>query len=171
MIEIKVATEADTEIIADLGALTYRESHARFIKDKNDLKIYIESAFSLSKTMKEMNDPNNLFYIVYSDKLPVAYAKLALNANHESINSKNTCQLERIYVLEKHINLKIGQKLLTYLEDKVKDFNQNSLWLSVYYLNKRAIKFYLKNNFIEIGDSYFMVNGKGYYNLVFYKKI
>lgn len=171
MIEIKIATKADAKILADLGAITYTESHARFIKDKNDLKKYIESAYSLSKTIQEVNDPNNLFYIVYTDHLPVAYAKLVLNTNHDSINSKNACQLERIYVLEEYISLKIGHKLLTYIEDKLKDFNQDSLWLSVYYLNKRAIRFYVKSGFTEVGESIFMVNGKEYYNLVFSKRI
>ena len=65
MIKIKQAQKADTAILALLSRQTYIESHGHFIEDKNDLKVYTEKAFSVSKTEQDLNDTKNLFHIVY----------------------------------------------------------------------------------------------------------
>ena len=45
------------------------------------------------------------------------------------------------------------------------------MWLSVYIKNNRAIRFYQKNEFKNVGELNFIVNGKEYENIVFQKKI
>ncbi|WP_299158059.1 GNAT family N-acetyltransferase [uncultured Tenacibaculum sp.] len=171
MIHIRKTEEADAEVLALLGRITYTESHGHFIDDKKDLFEYNNKAFSISKTKLDLNHPNNLFYIVYVDDLPVGYAKLVLNGTHETITSLNNCRLERIYILNEFIPLKIGQQFLTFLEEKSKDLQLDTMWLSVYVKNERAIRFYQKNQFKNVGKLNFIVNGKEYDNIVFSKKI
>ncbi len=171
MIKIKTAKETDIGILALLGRITYSESHSRFIDDQNDLSKYIDDAFSISKIEQDINNPNNLFYILYVDDLPVGYVKLVLNAIHKSVVSQNNCRLERIYILNDFIPLKIGQQLLTFVEDKAKALQLDTIWLSVYMKNHRAIRFYQRNEFKNVGELNFIVNGKEYENIVFSKKI
>lgn len=171
MLEIRIATEADTAILALLGRITYAESHGHFIDDKNDLANYINEAFSVSKTRQDIQNPKNLFYIIYADELPVGYAKLVLNALHESVVSENNCRLEKIYILNDFIPLKIGQQLLTFVEEKAKALQLDTMWLSVYIKNDRAIRFYERNEFKNVGELNFIVSGKEYENIVFSKKL
>lgn len=171
MIKITIAKESAAEVLALLGRITYRESHGHFIEDKNDLLNYCNEAFSVAKTKQELNKPNNLFYLVYVNELPVGYAKLVLNATHESVASQNNCCLERIYLLNEFIPLKIGQQLLNFLEAKAKELQLDMMWLSVYLKNYRAIKFYQKNKFKNVGTLNFSVNGKTYENIVYAKKL
>ena len=171
MIKIKIAKEADTVILVDLGKTTYVESHGQFIKNENDLIKYVDNAFSASKTKQDLNNPKHLFFIIYVDDLPVGYAKLVLNAEHESVASQNNCRLERIYILNEFIPLKVGQQLLTFVEEKVKALGLGTMWLSVYIKNKRAIRFYERNEFKNVGELNFLVNGQAYENIVFSKTI
>ncbi len=171
MIKIIKAKERDSEVIALLGTITYTESHGHFIDDRNDLMKYNEDAFSVSKTKLDINNPNIIFYIMYKDNLPIGYAKLVLNAFHENGTLQDGCQLERIYILNDFIPLKIGYQFLNFLEEKVKALKLNTLWLSVYTKNTRAINFYQRNEYKETGKSVFLVNGKEYENKVFSKKI
>jgi ribosomal protein S18 acetylase RimI-like enzyme len=171
MIKIKIAKEADTEVLALLGRVTYAESHGHFIDDKNDLLKYTSEVFSVSKTKQDINNPKNLFYIIYADDLPVGYAKLVLKAMHKSIVSHNNCRLERIYILNEFIPLKIGQQFLTFIEEKVKVLQLDTMWLSVYIKNIRAIRFYQRNEFKNVGEFNFLVNGAAYENIIFSKKI
>ena len=171
MIEIKKATAVDISTLALLGRVTYVESHGHYIEDKNDLKKYTDHAFSVAKTKQEFNDPKVLFFIVYSDELAVGYAKLVLNATHESISSINNCRLERIYILNDFIPLKIGIQLLNFVMEKAKALKLDTIWLSVYVKNNRAIKFYLKNDFEKVGQLNFLVNKTEYENLVLAKNI
>ena len=171
MIHIKKAKETDTEVLALLGRITYTESHGHFIDNKKDLLEYNNKAFSISKTRADLKNTNNLFYIIYESDLPVGYAKLVLDVKHESIISQKNCRLERIYILSDFIPLKIGQQFLTFLEEKSKELQLDTMWLSVYVKNERAIKFYEKNEFKHTGELNFLVNGKSYDNFVLSKKI
>jgi len=171
MINIKIANEADLDILALLGRLTYAESHGHFIDDKNDLTTYVNEAFSVSKTKQDINNPKHHFYIIYVDDLPVGYAKLVVNAFHKSVVSQNNCRLERIYILNDYIPLKIGQQLLNFIEEKARALQLDTMWLSVYIKNNRAIRFYQRNEFKTVGVLNFLVNGKGYENAVLSKEL
>lgn len=171
MIKIKTAKEADTAILALLGRITWAESHGQYIADKNNLLAYLNKNFSVAKTKQEINNSKNLFYIIYVDDLPVGYAKLVVNEKQENVASHNNCRLERIFIQNEFIPLKIGQQLLTFVEDKAKTLKLDTMWLSVYIKNKRAIRFYEKNGFINVGELNFNVNGEVYENIVFSKRI
>jgi ribosomal protein S18 acetylase RimI-like enzyme len=171
MIRIKKANECDAEKLAHLGKVTYIESHGHFIDDKNDLSEYRNQAFSIYKIERELSNSENLYCIIYSNELPVGYAKLVLNAKHESVVSQRSCCLERIYILSEYIPLRIGQKLLNFIEGKAKELKFDTIWLCVYIKNDRAIRFYQKNDFIKSGTLDFLVNRINYENTVFKKKI
>ncbi len=171
MVKIKIAKEADTEVLALLGRVTWAESHGHYIDDKNSLLKYLDENFSVSKTKQEINKSKNLFYIIYVDDLPVGYAKLVMNEKQESVASQNNCRLERIFIQNEFIPLKIGQQLLTFVEEKAKALQLDTMWLSVYIKNKRAIRFYERNKFKNVGELNFIVNEKVYENIVFSKKI
>jgi len=171
VIKFKTAKEEDTSVLALLGRLTFTESHGHFVHNKNDLSKYINEEFSVSKTTEDINDSNNLFYIIHLDDLPVGYAKLVLNTMHKSVASQNNCRLERIYILNDFIPLKVGQRLLTFVLEKAKALQLDTMWLSVYVKNNRAIRFYQRNEFDNVGELNFIVNGTAYENIIFSKKI
>jgi len=171
MINIKQATIKDTEVLALLGRQTWAESHGHYIADKNKLQNYLNENFSVSKTRQNINNSKNIFYIMYVDDFPVGYTKIIANEKQENVISQNTCQLERIFILNEFIPLKIGKQLLTYTEERAKALKFDMMWLSVYIKNPRAIRFYEKNEFENVGSKNFMVNGKSYENIVFSKKL
>ncbi|WP_034058392.1 GNAT family N-acetyltransferase [Lacinutrix jangbogonensis] len=169
MIKIKKANEADTEVLALLGRLTWAESHVHYLDDKNMLIKYLDENFSISKTKQNINTPRQLFYIIYADDLPIGYAKLVVNAINENVASKNSCRLERIFILNDFIPLKVGKQLLTYVEEQAKALQLDTMWLSVYIKNIRAIRFYERNEFKNVGELNFIVNEKSLYSLKTYR--
>ncbi|WP_347173776.1 GNAT family N-acetyltransferase [Polaribacter uvawellassae] len=171
MVTIKKATKADTIHLSLLSRVTYTESHGHFIANKKDLLKYCKQAFSIKKTLGDLEDKNNIFHIAYVDDFPVGYSKIVLNKPFEEKTENNSCRLERIYILNDFIPVKIGQPFLDYITEKVKEYNATIMWLSVYIKNERGIRFYQKNKFKNIGEISFKVNGKEYDNIVFSKEI
>lgn len=171
MINIRTANSADAEMLALLSRVTYTESHGEYIENKMHLFNYENEAFSVVKVRDELNDSNIIYDILYYNDFPVGYSKLVLNATNENISSKNICRLERIYVLYDFIHLKVGHQLMNLAFDKAKQGGFDILWLSVYIKNDRAIRFYEKNEFENVGALNFMVDGKSYENIVFAKKL
>ncbi|WP_428740291.1 GNAT family N-acetyltransferase [Tenacibaculum sp.] len=167
MIEIRTASEKDIEVIALLGRVTYSESHGHFIDDFSDLVKYNDEAFSIQKTKENLLDKNNIYFIAYVNGFPVGYAKLILHATIDCVTSKNVCRLERIYILNEFIGRQIGSKLLEACIQKAIQQNFDELWLTTYIKNEKAIQFYQKQQFQRMGTYNFLVNGKGYENIVF----
>ena len=82
--------------------------------------------------------------------------------SQEYIEAKNLKKVER--------NSR-QQALINRIEGKSKELQLDTMWLSVYVKNERAIKFYEKNEFKHTGELNFLVNGKSYDNFVLSKKI
>ena len=169
--KIKLATANDVELLALLGRVTFRESHGDYIEDKTNLNDYLDTSFSFETTQKQVNDSNNIYFIIYKNNFPVGYSKLVLNATSPFIPNKRSCRLERIYVLDEFISQKFGIDLLNKTIEKAQELNFEVIWLSVYIKNTKAINFYLKNNFEEVGSISFKISKQGYENPILAKKL
>ncbi len=170
-IKIKLASIADLETLALLGRVTFRESHGGYIEDKTNLNAYLDKAFSVETTKKELEDSNNVYFILYRNQLPVGYVKLVLNAPSEFIENQNCCRLERIYVLDEFITHKFGLALFKKTIEKAKELQFDVMWLTVYIKNTRAIHFYEKNGFKKVGNISFKINKQGYDNPILAKNL
>ena len=98
--EIRLAKKEDAQSIALLGRITFTETFEYFFRDQKDLIDYYNLTFSVEKLEDGMKKPNNMFWIALN-RLPVGYAKLKLHSSSEFIESKDVCQLQKIYVLKR----------------------------------------------------------------------
>lgn len=171
MIEVRIAESSQAEMLALLGRQTYIESHGNYVGDAEKLFNYVNSSFSVAQIEDDLKDPDVFYNVAYYNELPVGYTKLVKHATHPSVNSTSQIRLERIYVLLDFIHLKVGQILMEHIMMKVSELKFDSLWLSVYIKNHRAIRFYEKNDFKIVGKLNFIVDGKDYENHVLLKRI
>ena len=168
-VEIRLAKKEDAPFIAFLGRITFTETFGHFFRDKQDLLDYYNLTFSVEKIENGIEKPNNVFWIAFVNRLPVGYAKLKLNSKSEFMESKNICQLQKIYVLKDFLSMRIGFELQNLLLKKSKELKFNKIWLSVLNSNERAINFYRKNGFEKIGNHDFQI-GKENFEFVAMKK-
>ena len=168
-LEIRLAKKEDATFIAFLGRITFTETFGHFFRDKQDLLDYYNLTFSVEKIENGIEKPNNVFWIAFVNRLPVGYAKLKLNSKSEFMESKNICQLQKIYVLKDFLSMRIGFELQNLLLKKSKELEFNKIWLSVLNSNERAINFYRKNGFEKIGNHDFQI-GKENFEFVAMKK-
>ncbi len=161
-IEIRLANTDDAEFITLLARVTFTETFGHFFRDRQDLIDYYDLTFSVGKIEKSIAKQNNIYWISFVNRLPVGYAKLKLNSSSKFIESKNICQLQKIYVLKNYLSMGIGFKLQNRLFEKAKEEKNERIWLSVLNSNERAKKFYLKNGFKKIGDHDFQIGKENF---------
>ena len=161
-IEIRVAKEEDAQFIALLGRVTFTETFGHLFRDQKDLIDYYNRTFPVQKIEDGMKKKNNIFWIAFVNRLPVGYAKLKLDSESEFIDSKDVCQLQKIYVLKDFLSMKIGFELQDSLLKKAKELNFDKVWLSVLNSNERAVNFYKKTGFQEIGNHDFQIGKENF---------
>ena len=80
-------------------------------------------------------------------------------------------ELNKLYILEWFCGKGIGEKLLEFAEDIVRNEGENEMWLWVLESNNRAIKFYEKHKYYCIGNASFQMETNKYENKVMLKKL
>lgn len=161
-IEIRLAKKEDAPFIALLGRTTFTETFGHFFRDHQDLIDYYNLTFSVQKIEAGIEKPNNIFWIAFANRLPVGYAKLKLNSYSDFVESTGVCQLQKIYVLKDFLSMRIGFELQDSLLKKAKELNFQKVWLSVLDSNERAINFYKKAGFEEIGNHDFQIGKENF---------
>ena len=161
-IEIRLAKKEDARYIALLGRVTFTETFGHLFRDQNDLIDYYNRTFSVQKIEDGMKKQNNIFWIAFVNRLPVGYAKLKLDSKSDFIDSKDVCQLQKIYVLKDFLSMKIGFELQDSLLKKAKELNFDKVWLSVLNSNERAVNFYKKTGFEKIGNHDFQIGKENF---------
>ena len=163
--KIKQPTVGDAAFIALLGRITFGETFGHLFRDKKDLLVYYDRTFSISKIEKSLTKPNNIYWLAFVDQRPVGYAKLKLNSPSPFIDSKQVCQLQKIYVLRDFHSKKIGFEMQDKLLHKAAELDFEHIWLSVLESNERAISFYKKAGFVITGHHDFHI-GKEHFDFI-----
>ncbi|PIF46544.1 ribosomal protein S18 acetylase RimI-like enzyme [Chryseobacterium sp. 52] len=157
MIQIRRASIDDAQHIALLGRITFTETFSEYFRDPQDLFEYHERTFDVSKIRVSLQKENSHYWIAFWNKLPIGYAKLKIHSNTESIETENTSQLQKIYVLKEFLDKKIGKQLMDVLMKSFTESNKSHLWLSVLKSNTRAVQFYDRNGFKQAGEHEFRI--------------
>jgi hypothetical protein len=93
-ITIRYAEVADAELLANFGRETFHDAFAgNPLMPQDDLRVYMESAFTISQMNSELNDPKTIFFLAEIEGEAVGYAKLERSVTTESIKSKNPIKL------------------------------------------------------------------------------
>lgn len=160
MLEIQIARPQDAPIIALLARITFTETFGDLFEDKTDLLEYLDHTFDVSKIEIGIAKAQNLFTVAYVNGLPVGYGKLKYNSTSDFVDEAPLCQLQKLYVLQDFLAQKIGYQLQNFLFAKAIENGFDKVWLSVLDSNTRAISFYERNGFKEIGKFQFEIGTK-----------
>ncbi|MBT8183275.1 MAG: GNAT family N-acetyltransferase [Eudoraea sp.] len=170
-IEVRLADPTDAMAIALLGRVTFTETFGHLFREKKDLQDYLLRTFSVDKIENSLKKEENVFWIAFSERLAVGYAKLKLNTPSEFFTENNTCQLQKIYFLADFLSLKIGFQLQETLLKWARGEGYHIIWLSVLKENERAIKFYKKNGFKLVGQHDFQIGREHFDFIAMSKKL
>jgi len=143
-------------MLAELGAKTFYETFAKDNTPEN-ISLYMKKSFSKEIQLNELSKPDIIFLIVELEDEPVGYAKLKMNSNDESVKGTEVMEIERIYASQEYIGKGIGKELMKACINEARQRGCDSIWLGVWEKNQRAIDFYKKWGFKEVGTHVFML--------------
>ena len=152
---VRVASPDDCEQLAELAANSFTDA---FAADNYpaDMQEYIHQAFSAEVLYAELNQSNSTFLVATLENGDlVGYAKLREGLVDESVTGPNPVELERLYVANSAIGTGVGAKLMSRVLAEARSGGADTLWLGVWEKNDRAISFYKKWGFADVGSHVF----------------
>jgi GNAT superfamily N-acetyltransferase len=153
---IRVATAADVDLLAELGARTFRETFGAD-NTPGDMATYIARSFTAEVIARELADSDNTYLIAEVDGHASGYAKLRLTDAPPAVVAARPIKLSRIYVLALWLGQGIGHALMQRCLDEAIASQRDAIWLGVWERNERAIAFYLKWGFTHVDDEEFVL--------------
>jgi ribosomal protein S18 acetylase RimI-like enzyme len=117
-----------------------------------NVKAYLEEAFSLSQFQAEMQEPASTFYGAFLANQLIGYTKINQTPAQTDIHDQESIEIARLYVLEDYLGMGIGKILLDTALGMGKELHKKYLWLGVWEKNARAIRFYEKNGLNIFGS-------------------
>lgn len=156
MIEIKPITLNE---LAELKALSIKTFTDTFAKDNTpeDLKEYLDQAYTEEKLTSELQNKHSEFYFIYSDDLLAGYLKLNVNDAQTETIEEDALEIERIYIDSGFKRLGLGKMLYNKAIERAKVLSKTAIWLGVWERNFSAMKFYHTMGFTQVGEhSFFM---------------
>ncbi|WP_196137821.1 GNAT family N-acetyltransferase [Aliikangiella sp. G2MR2-5] len=159
MIKIRPAISSDSATLSKLAEKTFREtfSHENTIDDMDD---YCANNYSEAIQSSELANSGYYTFVAENEQIEenkklVAYTQIKWDSIPSNMELEHPAEIKRIYI-EKHYHGKgLAQKLMFQCLSKMKENNVQTAWLGVWENNFRAITFYKKTGFTEIGEHIF----------------
>ncbi len=154
-IQIREANLSQIRIIKDIAYRTWPDTF-KAILTLEQISYMLDRMYSAESLSKQICENGHKFILAVLDNTYLGYA------SYEISNKPQSTKLHKIYVLPESQGLKLGKRLLSFVEQRASEAGNLYLSLNVNRDNK-AIGFYQKKGFeivgqedIDIGNGYYM---------------
>lgn len=158
-IAIRPAVLEDAATLADLGATTFRETF-QGICAPWDMAAFLAKTYSKPLQRTELADPARPAQILEIEGVPTGFCQLRLGHREPGVPGLRPVELQRIYLLRSAQGGGCGQALMTASEDMARVWGADVLWLGVWENNYKALAFYARSGFREVGEHVFRIGNQ-----------
>ena len=144
------------DILCSLLAKTFSETFAHMNTPEN-MELYLSQAFAREQILKELENQDSAFYLLYRNGSPAGCLKVNEAAAQTETGDPHSLEVERIYVAKEFQGTGFGSRLMDEAARLAAERKKEYIWLGVWEKNERAIRFYEGKGFYRTGSHTFTV--------------
>jgi diamine N-acetyltransferase len=160
-VSIRRAMPGDANALAELAAATYRETYGEFL-DGGEIDDYIAEHFTPGTFRASLDDPSSTLIVATGESRLTGYVQLRVSTPPPCVTGPAPVELHRLYVRRDAIGTGRGAALMDAARDGARHRGRDTIWLVIYPRNVRALAFYRKHGFVEVGTTGFAFGGRVY---------
>jgi diamine N-acetyltransferase len=153
---VRLAKTRDADALSKFAADVFRKSFGNQTA-RADLDLYIAQYFTHDRQTAELRDRGTITLLAFHNKEMVGYSQVRIASQPEKPLAGSPAELKRFYVAPEWQGRGVAQQLLAETMNRVGETNCDSVWLTVWKQNPRAIAFYRKSGFAVMGEQNFQV--------------
>ena len=157
MIDYRTPTLSDGPALDAMARRIWLETFERYTAPHNITAYFAEAYGPNGKLIRDLSKPDVTFRIACDGEAIVGYAKVTPPFLPDPAMTAGAAQLSQLYVASSHHGAGIAQALMGWAADLARAQGARALLLTVFEHNPRAIRFYEKHGFVQIGDYDFPV--------------
>ena len=150
-ITIRRAGDADAARVAEFARRTFVET---FGPDNTaeDMAAHVERSFGAPIQLREIQDPDTVTLLAELGPAIAAFAQVRLGPFPPCVEGPSPVQLQRFYVDRPFHGQGVAPSLMRAVDEVGRELGGRTLWLGVWERNPRAIAFYTKCGFVDVGS-------------------
>lgn len=156
MPSIRTADPRDAKRLARIAEQTFRDTFAA-MNTPHDMALHCRASYSESIQAREITDPLMLTLISEDAGRVVGFAQLRWGAAPSCVHARAPGEILRLYVARDYHGTGIAYELMCACVRHLAEHRSDVIWLGVWERNPRAIAFYKKFGFTEVGEHVFKV--------------
>jgi GNAT superfamily N-acetyltransferase len=153
---IRRATPADAPLLAAIGAAAFVDTFAADNRAE-DMEAYLAEAFGERVQRAELTDPDCTVFFAELDGQTVGYTMLREGDVPECVGDAGAIEVARLYAMQRWIGTGVGAALMQRCLDEAAGRGRMTIWLGVWERNARAIAFYRRWQFADVGSQTFQL--------------
>jgi GNAT superfamily N-acetyltransferase len=145
---------ADAAPLADFAARIFADTFAADNRPE-DMAAHLADRFGVRQQSAEIADPGILTFVVEAAGRLIGYTQVRRVPPPECVTGEAPVELGRFYVDRPWQGRGLAPRLMAVVRDAALSLNGRTLWLAVWERNPRAIAFYGKCGFRDVGSQAF----------------
>lgn len=155
-VTIQRGSVADATELAAFAARTFKETYSADNRP-DDMQAHLAAAYGPDQQSAELADPSVATLLARSNGELIAYAQVRQSRPPSCVTHAAPVELYRLYVDRRAHGAGLAGRLMQGVYQAAREFQGRHIWLSVWEQNPRAIAFYKKKGFVDVGSTFFMV--------------
>jgi len=151
---IRKANRGDAEQLSLLAERTFRDTFGA-MNTAEDMDLHCRTSYSEMIQVGEISNPNMVTLVSEEEGRLVGFAQLRWAGAPNCVLAKSPGEIQRLYVVSDWHGKGIAQDLMNACIEELRGHGSDVVWLGVWERNPRAIAFYKKFEFVEVGDHVF----------------
>lgn len=158
MSTIRIARPGDAKALSEIAEATFRATFGA-MNTPEHMELHCRSRYGEQIQAAEISHPGMVTLLCEDEGRLIGYAQLRWGGAPDCVSEKSSDEIHRLYVVEGRHGKGIALELMNVCIDEVAQHGSDAVWLGVWERNPKAIAFYRKAGFVEVGDHPFPLGG------------
>jgi len=155
-VTIGLGTLVDAAALAEFAARTFEETYSAD-NSPEDTRAHLSATYGLKQQTAELADPLVTTILAKFNGELIAYAQIRQNTPPSCVTHPAPIELHRFYVDQSAHGSGLAFELMQAVHQAAHEIDACHIWLGVWERNARAIAFYKKARFVDVGSKFYMV--------------
>lgn len=170
MVTVRNAGPADASALAELAERSFRDAFGA-ANSEADMDAHCADNFGEALQLAEIQGPDWSTLVAEQSGELVGYGQLRWSSAPACVAGSRPAEIYRLYVDSRWHGRGVAQMLMDALLKKATEGNADTVWLGVWERNSRAIAYYRKSSFREVGEHRFMLGGDPQRDIVMSRRL
>lgn len=162
---VRKADHGDARELANLAEATFRATFAA-ANTAEHMDLHCRNSYGEQVQAGEISSPGVVTFVSEAERRLVGYAQLRWAETPGCVTAKAPGEIQRLYVVDGWHGKGVAQELMDTCINEMRQHGSDVIWLGVWERNARAISFYKKWGFEEVGEHTFTLGGDPQRDLV-----